>query len=111
MRDRLTDLLRPLVGHRALAVANELVENGVIVPPCKVGDTVWIIYTDTNWRLEIVGHHILRGKINAIEITESDGICFETECSTFFPEHIGKTVFFTKEEAEQALKEREQSDR
>ncbi|MBR5593914.1 MAG: DUF551 domain-containing protein [Bacteroidaceae bacterium] len=31
MRDRLIELLRPLVGYRALAVANELIENGVTV--------------------------------------------------------------------------------
>ena len=114
MRDRLIELLEEklnfeFLSHQIEALADYLLANGVIVPPCKVGDTVWIIYTDTNWRLEIVGHRILRGEIKAIEINESDGICFETKCSTFFPEHIGKTVFLTKEEAEKALKEREQS--
>lgn len=94
-----------IYGH----IADHLLANGVIVPPCKVGDTVWLVWTTTNSRLEIVRQDVVRGKVRSVEIDESGDICFQTERSCFYAEHIGRKVFFTKEEAEQALKEREQS--
>ena len=78
-------------------LADHLLANGVIVPPCMVGDTVYRIYT-RSW----VGED----KVDYFIITER-GLYYvddkgrETSCDKF-----GKTVFLTKEEAEQALKER-----
>lgn len=105
MRDRLIELLRPLVGYRALAVANELVENGVIVPPCKVGDTVWFIRKD--YKVEIIETAVEKVilKHGGLYIKLCCNSMYETTCNS-----IGKTVFLTKEEAEQALKERKDNE-
>ena len=87
--------------------ADYLLANGVIVPPCKVGDWVW---------------YVRDGKINKAKIEESiysaskHGYFSEDwrfhaynsskkEEITFWLDDIGKTVFLTKEEAEQKLKE------
>lgn len=82
--------------HLAETMADHLIKNGVIVPPCKVGDTVWGIrnyrgkkhpqqgivsemYFLKDMTLQILVKHVARGK-------------------------FGKTVFLTREEAEAALK-------
>ena len=81
-----------------------LLANGVIVPPCKVGD---IVYT------------IFEGDIEALKITyakteESAEFIYRYYDAKnkfldmpFSDRSIGKTVFLTKEEAEKHLKERE----
>lgn len=75
-------------------VAEHLIENGVIVPPCKLGDTVYQIIKSmsfgevgdtatTNYRIE------------------------ERKFSMGFLDEFGKTVFLTHEAAEAKLKEME----
>ena len=65
-------------------LADYLLANGVAVLPCKVGDTVY---------------YISEGFVESCKVQNiSTNICFG---------EIGKTVFLTKEEAEQALKERQ----
>lgn len=78
-------------------VADHLLDNGVIVPPCKVGDTVYRIYTNS-W--------IGEDKVCGFSATESglrycDDKGRETSCDVF-----GKTVFFSEAEAKYALKNR-----
>lgn len=67
-----------------------------IVPPCKVGDTVWF-YDDFMWGLipcEVdKPYHCICGE---------EGSC--TFSASFTEEDFGKTVFLTKEEAEKELK-------
>lgn len=97
MRDRLKALINDVVHpcHTG-ALADYLIENGVIVPPCKVGDTVYTI---------------LRGKIFCYTVLEYS---IRGECNSVYAENdrdfldfpfaeLGKTVFLTREEAEQAL--------
>ena len=91
-------------------VADHLLANGVILPPCKVGDVVYAITLNT--KTSIVAIH--RGYIGSIDIRSAGNymfICheglddepfFENICCKF--ENFGKTVFFTREEAERALK-------
>ena len=67
--------------------ADHLLANGVIVPPCKVGDTVYVIY-----------EHPFDETI--VEI-EKDEFCLA------MIDDFGKGVFLTREEAEEALKARE----
>lgn len=83
--------------------ADYLLENGVIVPPCKVGDKVWYITNGKIDNAEVVcvdcrnsGNHIIAHKY--IEETEE----IKKLCVYF--SDVNKTVFLTKEEAEQALK-------
>lgn len=84
-------------------MVNYLLANGVIVPPCKVGD---IVYT------------IFEGDIEALKITytkteesmESIRKYYDAENKflkmPFADCHIGKSIFLTKEKAEKALVER-----
>ena len=78
-------------------LADHLIENGVIVPPCKVGDRLYQIY-------EVANHRFISDFPETVEpyqvvykniMGNYSGIPFE---------EIGKTVFLTKEEAEQKLK-------
>ena len=86
-------------------IADYLLENGVIVPPCKVGQTVWLIKS-LNWQQTEWG--IKEGKISMIQqkadkswkfrVTENHSV------QDYTVDKIGKTIFLTKKEAEQALK-------
>jgi hypothetical protein len=84
-------------------IADHLIENGVIVPPCKVGDKLYFVCVD-----EICEDYIDKGKVYAISQNENtlwfsvrylSGLRYDHTSSDF-----GKTVFLTKEEAEQKLK-------
>lgn len=75
-------------------IVERLLNNGVIVPPCKVEDKVWFVCFG-----KIYPH-----KIKSIEISEF-GMYANSSSLNFNFEHFGKTVFLTKEEAEAKLKE------
>ena len=119
-RERLIDLIREAKKHtknansdleRNMIFAEYLLEHGVIVPPCKVGDTVW-------WVTEIVDENceekpdILLGEIASFSV-QKEGLwafCRYANGLTFWhlvSDYFGKTVFLTREDAERALKERE----
>lgn len=91
-------------------LADYLLSNGVIVPPCKVGDTVYkpIITDDTHepaiWDITITQISIDTGKLlkNGYAVGT---ICESKSGASFDFNDIGKTAFLTKEEAEKALKE------
>ena len=70
-------------------LADYLIVNGVIVPPCKVGDTVY----------ETDGIRIYESTIKQV-IYDTNSIAFDARA-------IGTSIFLTREEAEKALKERE----
>jgi hypothetical protein len=78
-------------------IADHLLANGVIVLPCKVGDRIYRIIGDDFIYWEIVKIKIYADEIGLID--DSDNWCSL--------EDIGKTIFLTKAEAEQALKERD----
>lgn len=77
-------------------LADYLLENGVVVLPCKVGDTVYIITTASKKIIitKVIG--IWKYENGDAVLTESGGI---------HQNLWGKTVFLTREEAEAALKE------
>lgn len=83
-------------------LANYLLENGVVVLPCKIGDTVYIIpkYNGKPYC------GVISDKIQMIGIT-SRGYHIKTRGKSNFNKTyiLGKTAFLTKAEAEQALKE------
>lgn len=95
MQDRLIELLEDTLHEwecdaqpeTISQIAEHLLENGVIVPPCKVGDTVFQVGTDRK---------IYQSTISKL-IYDTDGIAFDERA-------IGKSIFLTKAEAEQALK-------
>lgn len=113
MRDKLIKLLDEtgmIEGtSRCNIVADELLANGVIVPPCKVGDTVFVLTSDsiTGFEKSRVKRMLLKNLQDGMTIK----IIIPCVCDDwggavreFYPEDFGKTVFLTLKEAEQALK-------
>lgn len=75
-------------------LAAYLISNGVIVTPCKVGDTIY--QTD--------GVRIYTSTIYEITYT-SNKVILVTENIVFDEQAINNSIFLTREEAERALKE------
>ncbi len=85
-------------------IADCLLANGVIVPPCKVGDTVYVIVQDSGvWELDVRGAQMTVG-INGQGAVWMRWSFVSTDTILFKDEDIGKSVFLTREEAEQVLK-------
>ena len=80
--------------------------NRFVELPCKVGDTVYYFLSDNNYKkyevCEIVGFHIDKYR-TAFQIKLCGYKCFVDT------EFLGEKIFLTREEAEQALKEREKN--
>jgi hypothetical protein len=97
MRERLIELIQTSVNgcarHWAEVIADYLIENGVVVLLCKVGDTVYQTDGIRIYELEVFDVSIRRNKPY-----------YETESIDFDDDAIGKTVFLTQEEAEAKLK-------
>ena len=89
-------------------LADYLLENGVIVPPVKAGDTIYEIHERRKggeW-VKIISERFVHG----VEIYA--GGCMIARCGStisVFLSDIGKTVFLIREEAEKALKESEEN--
>ena len=118
MRDRLMELLGNVflpinernafgsydtVGETTLGyndkerIADHLLANGVILPPCKVGDAVYQVYADD------CGNDGCMGTCESCE--SATWKIAEMQFDPF--KDFDKTVFFTREEAEKALREKE----
>lgn len=118
-RERLIEILSKTIYPKegvdpAEVVADYLLDNGVIVPPCKVGDTVYRIVemgTGIHYKQKGrcgIGHsqgykiipceEKIKRFIRSVEVTKNN---FFDVCENF-----GKTVFLTQAEAEKALAER-----
>lgn len=116
MKERLIELIRsvPITDKTypeyIEAVADKLIDNDVIVPPCKVGKTLYFlynrpyadkpdltprIYKTTDWYFEV--------DKTGIVINTSDIHSFNKQ----YDYYLGKTVFLTQEEAEKALERSE----
>ncbi len=80
--------------------ANYLLSNGVIVPPCKVGDVVWLIGNMKIYTKEI----ICSRKVTSVQMLRTGELIMHFKDGCFSSDSVGVYVFFTKEEAEQALK-------
>ena len=101
-RERLIELIADKWLSGLYQMADHLLANGVIVPPCRVGQKVWFIRKD--YKIEIIETAVEKVilKHGGLYIKLCCNSMYETTCNS-----IGKTVFLTKEEAEQALKERD----
>ncbi|MBO5462208.1 MAG: hypothetical protein J6A49_02735 [Clostridia bacterium] len=113
-RDRLADLLKKADENcerkcitdyedAILDNADYLIENGVLCPPCKVGDTVYFVCEDDE------GDFISKNKVTDVCTQGFFVSCYDPPQDDMggfeYYKEIGKTVFFTKEQAEQKLKE------
>lgn len=109
MKDRLIDLLDTCERDCGVdfpmpkeIIANDLIANGVIVPPVKVGQTVYSISTECVTTYHVVAVTLLMTysmKRMEFQIQNLRGAIIP-----LYFEEIGKTVFLTKEEAEAKMK-------
>lgn len=85
--------------------ADHLIENGVIVPPCKLGSEIYMLVTRHTKSFEWENKKMFLQNNQHTFIKKTTF----TKSNLFkVIEEFGKTVFLTKEEAEQALEEAEQ---
>lgn len=106
-KERLIELINNYhySGKPSEYLADYLLDNGVIVPPCKVGDKVF--------RIAPYYGRIAEEIVNGI-VYESNEFEFWFETNergknSFDGASLGELYFLTREEAEQALKEREKN--
>lgn len=83
--------------------ADYLLANGVIVPPCKVGDKVYVPSGDEEF--DWVDEYKVKYFYCSSEGIDRLYIKCGTMGNNFRPKDIGKTVFLTRGEAEKALEE------
>lgn len=114
MINRLTELLEgvldpDLMGETITQIAEHLVENGVIVLPCKAGDKVYCIWQYSNF---------VKEESPFIEEAKAETFIFDEGKAKVIPENYGDMVdrfyrlldvAFTREEAEKALAERSEN--
>ena len=84
-------------------LADYLLKNGVIVPPCKVGDTVWVVKDKKTITQYSVYRMIFTYSAFNYVILRGTNLNKHDEYACDF-EDFGKSVFLTKEETEKALK-------
>lgn len=115
MRQRLTEMVlecstfTPELAEQARLhaeyVADHLLASGVIVPPCKVGD---VVYEIQPIRQRIQAYDVTTVKYNGkfywFTWVLKDRRGHYGNVEGFSDMQIGKTVFLTREEAEEALK-------
>ena len=119
MRDRLIELICEAIQedncvahcnyppcNKCKSIADHLLSNGAIMPPCKVGGTVY--------RLVDIGiqtmPEIEMGRVECIKFYSgvlSLFCTFRSENLYVFAKDFGKTVFLTREEAKAKLKKGE----
>lgn len=90
-------------------VADYLLANGVIVPPCKVGTTLYFLYNSPYADKPDLTPRIYKTTDWYFEVDKTGIVINTSYIHSFNKEYdyyLGKTVFLTKEEAEKALKER-----
>ena len=131
MRDRLIGLIQnaprtdtvygniklPHPVQTVQTIADHLLVSGVIVPPCKVGDELWVIWSlhknieKSIYPVKVYAFRFDTKKNNMricvegqFEITAYGGRYTHHYSATFTWNSVGKTVFVTREEAEAKLK-------
>lgn len=115
MRQRLIELINkardeypniPLVNgckqDFAVFFADYLLENGVVVPPCKVGTRVYSIALGKVYEWDICSYTVDLEGISFINLAFMEGNNLYS--NTYSIEDIGKTVFLSREDTERALK-------
>ena len=115
-KERITEILKAYTKKHNISAssvileeyADELLANGTIVPPCKVGTEIFGMFdNDDEQRKEIY-----EGKVLCFSLDENNLLWARMRYKnglTYWHtiDDFGKTIFLTKEEAEEKLKERE----
>ena len=82
--------------------AQYLLSNGVILPPCKIGDKLYVAYES-----KVTGPWVCEFP----EIVKKIGVGVESLLGGFkvyTPDDFGNTVFLTREDAEAAIRKRKE---
>ena len=108
MRDRLVELISQVqyMGGLECRLADHLLAEGVIVPPCKVGDVLYVISQMKDKRIM---PFINKYEVTSISLKKKSIVIYHEMdgfIKIFKQRDFGKTVFLTREEAEKALAER-----
>lgn len=109
MRDRLIELISQIqyMGGLESRLAEHLLANGVMLPLMNIGDMIFFLIED-----DIPVHKWYLSEEKVTEVCSkgfftNEFLPAEEDFSNYTPyDEIGKTVFLTKAEAEQALSER-----
>ena len=106
-RERLMELVKQsVVPYFAEEIADNLLENGIIVPTLKLGDKVWII--ERRYGYETKSYEVVYIKY----VKDCGGqLCYYSAMPfgkpilsiNFNDRDIGKIVFLSKEEAEKSI--------
>lgn len=117
-RERLIELIRKAKKNtkgancdleREMLFADYLLKNGVVVPPCKVGERLYFLYDCTFANRANLTPHIYETNDWYFDIDEK-GISILTRSIRSYKGghhyYLGKTVFLTREEAEKTLKDK-----
>ena len=94
--------------HYTDNLAEYLLENGVIVPPCKVGQTLYFLYDRPYANRPDFTPRIYETNDWYFDIDEKGTSILPRSIHGYKGKHhyyLGKTVFITREEAEAKLKE------
>lgn len=85
--------------EEVVAIARHLLSNGVIVPPCKAGDTVYF--------LDLRNLIIRKLEVIEIKLTSPKAMLLNLSDGYLHGAYdFGISLFYTREEAEKALAER-----
>ena len=109
-KERLSELLNIYPLNICIDVeelADYLLSHGVIVPPCKVGDYVFMVeyWFKGEYDPRVVGHRVTSIQMDECHCGEMV-VEVESHFGYLTEKDFGKTVYCTREEAEQALWER-----
>ena len=112
MRDRLIELINRIVhSYFAEEIANAVIADGWMKLPCKVGDSIYVLSNGMIHQSKII-------RVKYEEEAENHGKfirerIYAVICNVkreFNFSDIGKTVFLTREEAEQELEKRKEDE-
>ena len=105
-RDRLIELIHDSdYSLNSVGLADYLIANGVICPPCKVGDKVYIVKSRTSDDKNL---YIIEDVVKRIVFDKSEDTGFIHSRIEFFntssvSDWLFQNIFLTREEAEKAL--------
>lgn len=109
MRDRLVDLVesaRYWGANTSEEIANYLLENGVVAPPVKVGQTIYVLWPGGRKGIGVAEFKVISINLDCpddMEIVYRSKKLNATMCRYANASDIGKTLFLSREEAERAL--------
>lgn len=112
-KERITEILKTYTKKHNISAsvvilkeyAEELIANGVICPPCKVGDKVYIVKSRTSDDKNL---YIIEDVVKRIVFDKSEDTGFIHSRIEFFNtssvfDWLFQNIFLTREEAEKAL--------